>query len=167
VELRGGSTCRDAGWLPRGNNNPAPRSIRIFESVDEDRTSWRHVGLERDRLRRGDTTPWGPAAMASEKAIAVKDERGWQAARSRDRRSIAAARNLGEESPRRHRRGNLVNPGPTGGLRAAYLEPLMRRRAWHCKVKRAATARDPASERAHGAVCGSKPRRETPRAEAE
>jgi hypothetical protein len=105
VELRGGSTCGNAGWLPRGINNPAPRSFRIFESVDEDRTSWRHVGLERDRLRRGDTTPWGPAVMASLNAIAVKDERGWQAARSRDRRSIAAARSLGEESPRRHRRG--------------------------------------------------------------
>ena len=59
---------------------------------------------------------------------------------------------------------NWLNPSATGELRAACMESLMWSLSIAVKRDAALTTRDPALERAYGAACGRKPRRETPRA---
>ena len=56
-----------------------------------------------------------------------------------------------------------LNPRATGGLHAACMESLMWSLSIAVKRDAAPTTRDPAFERAYGAACGSRPRRETPR----
>jgi len=118
VEQRGGGTCGDAGLPPRENHNPAPRSIRIFERVDEVEISRRVVVLEREQPHLRQPNTLGFSSGGELEGRRGEGREGNDGARSRDLRRLSSVRNLEERNPRRHRRGDLAKPQSYG--RAAH-----------------------------------------------
>ena len=100
MEQRGGGIWGDPGLPAREINNPAPRSIRIFEKVDEEEISRRLVGLERERPRLRRPNTLGFSSGGEHEGRRSEEREGMIGLRSRKLDRSIQTGNLEEKTPK-------------------------------------------------------------------